>query len=94
MITLSQFIKDNKINNIDILKIDTEGSEFDVLKGLNDHDFKIIKFIFFEHHYDLMLKKNYKFSNINFLLNEKKFQLCFKNKMRFRKTFEYIYEKK
>ena len=93
-ITLDKYCEENNIKNIDILKIDTEGSEFDVLKGLNDDDFKIIKFIFFEHHYDLMLKKDYKFSNINSLLKEKKFKLCFKNKMRFRKTFEYIYEKK
>ena len=94
IITLSDFIKENNINKIDILKIDTEGSEFNILQGLDDNNFKMINYIFFEHHYDLMLKKNYNFSDINLLLIKNNFRLCFKNKMRFRKTFEYIYEKK
>ena len=34
IITLDYFIEKNKIKNIDLLKIDTEGYEFNVLKGL------------------------------------------------------------
>ena len=90
----SDFINENLIKNIDVLKIDTEGYEFNILKGLNIDQFKLIKFIYFEHHYDLMLKKNYKFQDINEFLVEKGFKKSFKIKMKFRKTFEYIYENK
>ena len=41
-----------------------------------------------------MLKKNYKFQDINEFLVEKGFKKSFKIKMKFRKTFEYIYENK
>ena len=74
------------------MKIDTEGFEFNVLKGLNDNDFKKIKFIYFEHHYDLMINKGYSFSDINNLLTKNKFQRKYKIRMKFRKSFEYIYE--
>jgi FkbM family methyltransferase len=92
-IKLSEFIKEKKIKNIDILKIDTEGYEFEVIKGL-DKDIKIIKFIYFEHHYDNMIKKNYKFSDIHDFLSTNGFQRAFKVKMPLRKSFDYIYEKK
>ncbi len=88
----SDFIADNAIKNIEILKIDTEGYEFNILKGIDDEQYKLIKFIYFEHHYDLMLKKKYKFKDINNLLERKGFKKCFKLKMKFRKTFEYIYK--
>ena len=57
---------EKKLNKIDILKIDTEGYDFNILRSKQNH--KIVKFIYFEHHYDDMIKKNYKFSNINELL--------------------------
>ena len=47
--------------------------------------------IYFEHHYDLMLKKKYKFKDINNLLLNNNFKKVFKIKMPFRKVFEYIY---
>ncbi len=80
--------------SVDILKIDTEGYEYNVLKGMNSNQFKKLKYIYFEHHYDLMLNKNYKFADINLLLNKNDFYMKFKSKMNFRKTFEYIYENK
>tara|TARA_B100001029_G_C15021127_1_gene430618 strand:+ start:199 stop:936 length:738 start_codon:yes stop_codon:yes gene_type:complete len=83
------FVK-NDIDNVDFLKIDTEGSEFDILNGL-DHSIKKVKVIYFEHHYDLMLKKKYKFKDINNLLLNNNFKKVFKIKMPFRKVFEYIY---
>lgn len=89
---LSEFIFEQSINKIDILKIDTEGYEYNILKNLNNNDFAKIRFIFFEHHYDLMIKKNYKFSDINNLLLKNKFKKKFKLRMKFRKSFEYIYE--
>ena len=93
VVNLSNFILKNE-TNIDILKIDTEGFEFKILKGIHEEDFKKIKYIYFEHHYDLMIKKNYKFSDINKLLRSNNFFQKFKIKMKFRKSFEYIYEKK
>ena len=92
-ITLRNFIIKNKINKINFLKIDTEGSEFEVLVGAEDL-LQNIELIIFEHHYDDMLKKNYTFSDINKLLTKNNFIQVKKLKMPFRKTFEYIYENK
>jgi len=91
VINLSEFLL-KKENKIDILKIDTEGYEFNILKGISKEDFKKIKFIYFEHHYDLMIDKKYKFSDINKLLKSYNFTLKYKLRMKFRKSFEYIYE--
>ena len=87
---LGDYIDENNINYINFLKIDTEGSEFEILKGLEDK-IKDVEIIYFEHHYDLMLKKNYIFRDINKLLTLNKFKQIFKIKMPFRKVFEYIY---
>ena len=92
-IKLSQFIKNKELFKIDILKIDTEGYELDVLKGLEEK-IKIINFIYFEHHYDNMIKKNYKFSEIHEFLSHNDFYRVFKIKMPLRKSFDYIYKKK
>ena len=89
---LSEFILEHSIHKIDILKIDTEGYEYNILKNLSSNDFAKIRFIYFEHHYDLMIKKNYKFSDINNLLLKNRFKKKFKLRMKFRKSFEYIYE--
>ena len=39
-----------------------------------------------------MIEKKYKFSDINELLLNKDFKQSFKIKMKFRKSFEYIYK--
>ena len=91
VVNLSEFLL-NKEQNIDILKIDTEGYEFNILKGIHKSDFRKIRFIYFEHHYDLMIDKKYKFKDINELLKNNNFTLKYKLKMKFRKSFEYIYE--
>ena len=88
---LSEFLL-SKESRIDILKIDTEGYELNILKGISKEDFKKIKLIYFEHHYDLMIAKGYKFSDINKLLKNNNFTLKHKLRMKFRKSFEYIYE--
>ena len=87
---LNDYLIKNNINEVDFLKIDTEGSEFDILCGL-ENSIKKVKIIYFEHHYDLMIKKKYKFSDINNLLLNNNFKKVFKIKMPFRKVFEYIY---
>jgi FkbM family methyltransferase len=89
--TLDTFIEKKNIQNIDLLKIDTEGYEFNVLKGLSNYSHKI-KLIYFEHHYDDMIIKDYKFGDINKLLKDKGFSMIKKSKMLFRKSFEYVYE--
>ena len=58
--TLFDYINENKIERIDFVKIDTEGYEYEILKGLNNK-FGIVNFIMFEHHYHDMLIKNYTF---------------------------------
>ena len=87
---LNDYLIKRNINEVDFLKIDTEGSEFDILKGLENY-INNVKIIYFEHHYDLMIKKKYKFKDINNLLLKNNFKKIFKIKMMFRKTFEYIY---
>ena len=57
--TLDEYIYEKNIKNIDFLKIDTEGYEFEVLQGLKDN-FNKVKFILLEHHYDNMIDKGYK----------------------------------
>jgi len=91
VVNLSEFIL-NKETKIDILKIDTEGYEFYILNGIQKPDFRKIRYIYFEHHYDLMIDKKYKFRDINELLKVNNFSLKFKIRMKFRKAFEYIYE--
>ena len=90
LIKLDTFIRLKKIKSIDLVKIDTEGYEFNVLKGFSK-EIKKVKIILLEHHYDSMLKKNYKFSNVHNFLTKKGFKKVYKNKMLFRHIFEYIY---
>ena len=91
MTSLYEYINDNNLSSIDFIKIDTEGYEYEVLLGLRDK-IKNVKIIFFEHHYDNMIIKNYKFSDLHALLIKNNFKKIFKIKMPFRKSFEYIYE--
>jgi amino acid adenylation domain-containing protein/non-ribosomal peptide synthase protein (TIGR01720 family)/FkbM family methyltransferase len=48
--TLSQFIRRNNISTIDLLKIDVENAERDVIEGIGDTDWPIIKQIVVEVH--------------------------------------------
>jgi FkbM family methyltransferase len=88
--TLSNYLKENNIDQVDFIKIDTEGYEYEILKGLNKQ-FSKIRLIMFEHHYHDMLEKGYTFTDIHGLLGKNNFIQFFKAKMPFRKTFEYIY---
>ena len=93
MITLEDYLIEKKMNNIDFLKIDTEGYEYETILGLRNK-LKNVKLIFFEHHYDNMILKNYKFSDIHKVLVDNNFLQILKVKMPLRKSFEYIYENK
>lgn len=90
-VSLSSYMTEKNIHEIDFIKIDTEGYEYYVLKGLQNQ-FQKIKLILFEHHYDNMLIKDYKFKDIHNFLIRNKFKQIYKYKMAFRKTFEYVYE--
>ena len=91
IIPLKEVIKEEKIEQIDLIKIDTEGFEYNTLVGM-DREIKKVRFILFEHHYDNMIIKNYKFKDIHTLLIDNGFQKVYKIKMPFRKSFDYIYE--
>ena len=83
-IPLSKYVDENRIENIDFIKIDTEGYELEVLKGAKEILYKA-KYILFEHHYDDMIVKNYFFSDIHNFLQENNFKKLYKCKMPFRK---------
>ena len=91
--TLDNYMEINNLKKIDFIKIDTEGYEYEILKGLRDK-MNNVGIIMIEHHYDDMIKKNYTFRDINALLKVNSFAQIYKSKMPFRKTFEYIYKKK
>ena len=91
IIPLKEIIKEEKIERIDLIKIDTEGFEYNTLIGM-DREIKKVRFVLFEHHYDNMIIKNYKFKDIHSLLIDNGFQKVYKIKMPLRKSFEYIYE--
>jgi len=55
-VTLDEFCSERSITHIDFLKIDTEGAEFDILKGANEllkkHAIKHIQFEYGQSYYD------------------------------------------
>ena len=70
--TLSNYLEVNNIDQVDFVKIDTEGYEYKILKGLNKN-FTKIKIIMFEHHYHDMIEKGYTFTDIHGLLSRNNF---------------------
>ncbi len=91
MTKLNNYIHKNNLEKIDFIKIDTEGYENETILGL-DESIKKVKLIFFEHHYDNMIIKNYKFRDLDKILKKNNFFQVLKIKMPLRKSFEYIYE--
>ena len=87
---MDKILSEEKIKNIDILKIDTEGHDFFVIKGLGKM-IENVKILYFEHHFHSMLVKNYTLTDVHKYLVKNNFKKELKNKMSFRKTFEYIY---
>lgn len=49
-ITLQKFIRENNISKIDLLKLDVEGSEYEIIMGLDNSDFDKINNIMMEIH--------------------------------------------
>ncbi len=76
-----------------MIKIDTEGHEFNVIKGMGNL-LKKTNLILFEYHYDNSLIKGYDFNEINKYLVSNNFSFISRNKMLFRKGYEIIYKNK
>ena len=91
MKTLDTFLKEKKIDYIEILKIDTEGYDFNVIKSLKNN-INCVNYIYFEHHFHNMLNKDYTYIQVHNFLLKNGFKKVFKTKMFYRKTFEYIYK--
>ena len=88
---LSNILKLSKVKKIDLLKIDTEGHEFNVLKGAKNF-LKNTNLVLFEFHYDDSIIKKYNYNDVNNFLKKKNFTLISKNKMILRKGYELIYK--
>jgi len=93
VVRLSDFIKNENINKIDILKIDTEGHEFKCLMGLFTNEAFDIKYIQLESHNDDMYLNNTTKDEITNLLNINGYDKCTKIKHGFGDFNECIYEK-
>jgi FkbM family methyltransferase len=89
VITLDNYIKLNNIKKIDILKIDTQGSELEVLKGANNaFKNKIIKFIELEIIVNSFYKHQCKLYEIDHLMSQKKFNLYYIDEFNYDKEFK------
>ena len=93
VVRLDEFMNKNNIKKLDLLKIDTEGFEYNAIKSIGSRIYDI-KLIHIEHHFDDMIIKNYTLSDIHAYLKNKGFFKLFKIKMKFRKSFEYLYRNK
>lgn len=89
---LDYFFKKYGLNTIDILKIDTEGYEFNVLNGISKKNFKKINYIVIEKQLDKELFKNYSFTPIRKKLIENNFKLIKKFKDPIWSYEDHVYE--
>jgi FkbM family methyltransferase len=93
VVSLKEFIRTEEIKKIDILKIDTEGHEFDVLKGLFPVANCSIKYIQLEYHYNDMYVNRPSINKIDELLCENGFVLSSKIKHGFADFEDHIYRR-
>ena len=90
---LLDIIKNNKIRQIDLLKIDTEGHELQVLKGAGSFLKNNIKYILIEiHNSDIFL--NYNAKKIDSYLKKNKFVVKKSFKFPFTTWEDRIYQNK
>ena len=76
-IKLSNFLNSKKINKIDLIKVDTEGHEYQVLKGL-ENKIKKINIILIEFHND-KIYEDYENKKIHKYLTSTGFKFSKKN---------------
>jgi hypothetical protein len=90
--TVDQFVAENRIGHIDILKIDVEGFEYEVIKGasgvLEQNRVKIVQF---ERHTDDMREDN--FAAIHELLVSLGFSIIKQIKHPIGSFYEMVYQK-
>ena len=91
-VTLDKFCKKNDIKKIDLLKIDTEGHEFEVLSGATNLLKKDIRYILIEFHFS-KIYKNYNKIKIEKLLKKNNYILIKKFKFPFLTFEDRIYRK-
>ena len=91
-VTLDKFCKKNDIKKIDLLKIDTEGHEFEVLSGATNLLKKNIRYILIEFHFS-KIYKNYNKIKIEKLLKKNNYILIKKFKFPFLTFEDRIYRK-
>lgn len=91
-LTLDKYAELKKINNIDLLKIDTEGHELDVLKGcLKSINKNKIKYILIELHSSKMYE-NYSKQEIEKFLKKNNFKIIKKFKFPFHPFVDNLYK--
>jgi FkbM family methyltransferase len=74
IIKLDNYIKNNNIKYVDVLKIDTQGYELEVLKGAKN-SLKRIKFIEIEITLDNIYKGNPPFYQIDYIMRKNNFEI-------------------
>jgi FkbM family methyltransferase len=90
--TLSHFIETKGLQKVDILKIDTEGHEFECLEGLfQSTNSPRVKVIQFEMHFDDMYLKNRSYDDIKDLLNLNGYYEIKRIKHGFGDFYDYFY---
>ena len=92
--TLNHFFIDQQIQKVDVLKIDTEGHEYEGLEGLFESTRPIeVSVIQFEMHFDDMYLKNRSYKEIKDLLNSKGYFEIKRIKHGFGDFYDYFYSK-
>tara|TARA_A100001234_G_C12518390_1_gene339139 strand:+ start:43 stop:774 length:732 start_codon:yes stop_codon:yes gene_type:complete len=95
VITLSSYINDNISSDIDLIKIDVEGHEYECLRGLFNSSFNSnIHLIQLEFHNDDMYKNSISFNQINDILNKNNFELIERFKHAFGEFEDLLYKNK
>jgi FkbM family methyltransferase len=95
VITLSSYINDNISSDIDVIKIDVEGHEYECLRGLfNTSLDSNIHLIQLEYHNDDMYKNSISFNQINDILNKNNFELIERFKHAFGEFEDLLYKNK
>jgi len=92
--TLNQFLMESSLKTVNVLKIDTEGHEFECLEGLfmSPYDAKI-DIIQFEMHFDDMYLRARTYNEMKELLNQNGYKEIKKIKHGFGDFYDYFYSK-
>jgi FkbM family methyltransferase len=89
LMTLGEFFQRNNIQSVDLMKIDCEGSEYDLLYGAGDNLAKVKKMVMEIHEPSYFgLSGKYTIADLIIYLEQKGFQVTFKRENKFQ---GYIY---